>query len=128
MLIAANETGYGNLVRLVSRAYLENGPGDPVNASLDWVAGLAEGLICLTGGPRGAIGMALKTDHAPLAESRLLSLKSIFGDRLYVELERAEGYDRVVEAKTIDLAYQPRVAAGRHQRGVFPGAGRLRSA
>src|SRR5918995_3280952 len=61
-LIAANETGYGNLVRLVSRAYLENGPGDPVNASLDWVAELAEGLICLTGGPRGAIGMALKTD------------------------------------------------------------------
>jgi DNA polymerase-3 subunit alpha len=31
VLIAANETGYGNLVRLISRAYLENGPGDPVH-------------------------------------------------------------------------------------------------
>ena len=54
MLIAANETGYGNLVRLVSRSYLEHGPGDPVHVSLAWVAELADGLICLSGGPRGA--------------------------------------------------------------------------
>src|SRR5688572_1060915 len=59
VLIAANETGYGNLVRLVSRAYLENGPGDPVHVSLAWVDEHADGLICLSGGPRGAIGTAI---------------------------------------------------------------------
>ncbi|MCX7305364.1 MAG: DNA polymerase III subunit alpha [Hyphomicrobiales bacterium] len=105
VLIAANEAGYANLVRLVSRAYLENGPGDPVHVSLEWLARFAAGLICLTGGPRGAIGSALRTDHPALAESRLLTLKRIFGDRLYVELERVAGYDRMVEAKTLDLAY-----------------------
>jgi len=105
VLIAANEAGYANLVRLVSRAYLENGPGDPVHVSLEWLAGFAGGLICLTGGPRGAIGAALKTDHTALAESRLVTLKRIFGDRLYVELERVSGYDRMIEAKTIELAY-----------------------
>ncbi|MBX3580926.1 MAG: DNA polymerase III subunit alpha [Rhizobiaceae bacterium] len=105
VLIAANETGYGNLVRLISRAYLDNGPGDPTHVSLDWVAELAEGMICLTGGPRGAIGCALKTDHLQLAQDRLLSLKRAFGNRLYVELERVTGYDRTIEAKTIDLAY-----------------------
>jgi len=105
VLIAATEEGYANLVRLVSRAYLDNGPGDPVQVSLEWANLLSDGLICLTGGPRGPIGAALKTDHAQLAESRLLKLKQIFGDRLYVELERVAGYDRAVEAKTIELAY-----------------------
>ena len=120
VLIAATEAGYGNLVRLVSRSYLENGPGDPVHAPLEWVAALAEGLICLTGGPRGAIGTALKRDHAQLAEDRLLALKRIFGDRLYVELERAEGYDRVVEAKTIDLAYTHELPLVATNEAFFP--------
>lgn len=120
VLIAANETGYGNLVRVVSRAYLEHGPGDPVHAPLEWVAALAEGLICLTGGPRGAIGSALKTDHVQLAENRLLALKRIFGDRLYVELERAEGYDRLVEAKTIDLAYGHELPLVATNEAFFP--------
>ena len=31
MLIAATEAGYANLVRLVSRAYLETPPGEPVH-------------------------------------------------------------------------------------------------
>ncbi len=120
VLIAANEAGYSNLVRLVSRAYLGNGPGDPVHASLGWVAELAGGLICLTGGPRGAVGAALKTDHLQLAENRLLALKEIFGDRLYVELERAEGYDRVVEAKTVDLAYSHDLPLVATNEAFFP--------
>ena len=120
VLIAANETGYGNLVRLVSRSYLEHGPGDPVHVPLAWVAEHADGLICLTGGPRGAIGTALKTDHAQLAENRLLALKRIFGDRLYIELERAAGYDRVVEAKTIDLAYGHELPLVATNEAFFP--------
>ena len=40
VLIAANEAGYGNLVRLVSRAYLENAPGEAVHVTLG-VAGRA---------------------------------------------------------------------------------------
>ena len=54
----------------------------------------ADGLICLTGGPRGPIGSAIKAGHAELAETRLLTLKQMFGDRLYVEIERVAGYDR----------------------------------
>ncbi|MEQ1942742.1 DNA polymerase III subunit alpha [Mesorhizobium sp. VNQ89] len=120
VLIAATEAGYGNLVRLISRAYLENGPGDPAHASLAWVAELADGLICLTGGPRGPIGTALKTDHLPLAESRLLTLKRIFGDRLYVELERVAGFDPGVEAKTIDLAYTHELPLVATNESFFP--------
>ncbi len=99
-----------------------------MQVSIGWVAELADGLICLTGGPRGAIGSALKTDHPQLAENRLLSLKGIFGDRLYVEVQRAEGYDRVVGGEDHRSRLQPRAAAGRDQRGFLPGSGGLRGA
>ena len=107
VLIVANETGYANLVRLVSRAYLETPPGEPPHVKFGWLDGsAADGLICLSGGPRGPVGAALKSDHGKLAEMRLLALRDIFADRLYVEIERLGGYDRNVEAATVNLAYQ----------------------
>jgi DNA polymerase III subunit alpha len=81
VLIAATQAGYANLVRLVSDAYLDNNPGEPVNVAFERLAPRREGLICLTGGPRGPIGAALKSGHPPLAESRLLALKALFEAR-----------------------------------------------
>ena len=105
VLIAATAEGYANLVHLVSRAYLEIASGEVTHVKADWLAAHALGIICLTGGPRGPVGMALRSDHQPLAEARLDLLQGAFGDRLYVELERLEGYDRALEAATIALAY-----------------------
>jgi DNA polymerase-3 subunit alpha len=106
VLIAATESGYANLARLVSKVYLETPPGEPVHLMTAMLEGHADGLICLTGGPRGPLGSALREGHGDLAEARLLALRSLFGDRLYVELERMAGYDRAVEQATIDLAYR----------------------
>ena len=105
VLLAATEVGYANLVRLVSRAYLDVPAGEGAHVTTAWLADLSEGLICLSGGPRGPIGSAVVNDPA-LAERRLLDLATIFGDRLYVELERMRGHDRAIEAGTIDLAYR----------------------
>ncbi|MER9892970.1 DNA polymerase III subunit alpha [Mesorhizobium sp. M0119] len=106
VLIAATEAGYGKLVRLVSRVYLETPPGEAVHLTSEMLQGHSDGLICLTGGPRGPIGTALKEDRRELAETRLLALKGLFGDRLYVELERVSGYDRAIEQSSVDLAYR----------------------
>ena len=105
VLIAATQTGYANLVRMVSRIYLETPAGEAVHLATDMMAESCEGLICLTGGPRGPIGHALKEDRRDLAEARLAVLEKMFGDRLYVELERVGAYDRAVERATVDLAY-----------------------
>ncbi|WP_157015267.1 DNA polymerase III subunit alpha [Mesorhizobium xinjiangense] len=105
-LIAANEAGYANLVRLVSRAYLQSDSVDEVTINAAWLEELSEGLICLTGGEAGPIGQALKADHPELAEQRIKQLRQWFGDRLYVELQRPAGYDRTVEAASVDLAYR----------------------
>ncbi|HHZ09689.1 MAG TPA: DNA polymerase III subunit alpha [Rhizobiales bacterium] len=120
VLIAATEEGYANLVRLVSRAYLETPPGEAAHVRLDWLDGSAAGMICLTGGPRGPIGAAIASGHAALAETRLLCLASLFGDRLYVELERLSGYDRRIEAETIELAYRHDLPLVATNEAFFP--------
>jgi DNA polymerase-3 subunit alpha len=109
VLLAATEVGYANLVRLVSRAYLDNPPDAGVSVRLDWLAELAPGIICLTGGERGPIGAALKDEHPHVAADRLDQLAGMFGDRLYVELQRPSDYDRSVESATIALAYEKRL-------------------
>ena len=105
VLIAATETGYANLVELVSKSYLDTGEGARAQLHADWLAEYAEGIICLTGGPRGPIGRMIADGHQPVAEQRLLLLKQVYGDRLYVELQRHKGYDRAVEHATVELAY-----------------------
>ena len=68
------------------------------------------------------MGTALKFDHNDLAEGRLLKLKAIFGDRLYVELERVGNWDRRIEAATIDLAYRHELPLVATNEAFFPGA------
>ena len=90
---------------MVSRVYLETQPGEAVHLTTEMMAGSCDGLICLSGGPRGPIGNAIREDRRDLAEARLLTLKDLFGDGLYVELERVGAYDRAVEQASIELAY-----------------------
>ena len=106
VLLAAQERGYRSLMRLNSRAFLETPIHQSPHIKLEWLEGDAEDLIALTGGPDGPISLALHGDHAALAAARCDRLASLFGDRLYVELQR-HGIDkeRRVESGLIDLAY-----------------------
>jgi DNA polymerase-3 subunit alpha len=106
VLLAARERGYRSLMRLNSRAFLETPVHQSPHIKFDWLTDDAEGLIALTGGPDGPISRALEADHGALAAARCERLAQLFGDRLYVELQR-HGVDRErsVEAGLIDLAY-----------------------
>lgn len=120
VLLAATEEGYANLVRLVSRAYLDNEAGAAPHVSAAWLAELAEGILCLTGGPRGPVGAALKADRPEVAASRLQYLREIYDSRLYVEIERLAGYDRALEAATVDLAYRHDLPLVATNEAFFP--------
>src|SRR6202161_2363261 len=88
VLLAARERGYRSLMRLNSRAFLETPIHQAPHIKFEWLEGDAEDLIVLTGGPEGPISLALNADQAALAASRCDRLASLFGDRLYVELQR----------------------------------------
>jgi DNA polymerase III subunit alpha len=106
VLLAARERGYRSLMRLNSRAFLETPVHQAPHIKFEWLKDDAEDLIALTGGPDGPISLAIEANHLALAVSRCDSLAALFGDRLYVELQR-HGIDRErqVEAHLIDLAY-----------------------
>src|SRR3954447_15283724 len=106
VLLAARERGYRSLMRLNSRAFLETPVHQAPHIKLEWLEGDAEDLIALTGGPDGPISLALHGDHAALAAARCDRLAKLFGDRLYVELQRHNiDKERRVESGLIDLAY-----------------------
>lgn len=106
-LLAKNETGYANLLKLTSKAFLDNAGVSEPYVTLEYLIDASDGLILLTGGPEGPIDRALKAGNKDLAQSRLETLKTAFGDRLYVELQRhALDEEKTVEPRLLELAYQ----------------------
>jgi DNA polymerase-3 subunit alpha len=105
-LLAAREEGYRNLLRLVSRAFLETPSGEPVHVKLPWLDGMSDGLIALTGGPGGPLDQAILAGQMPLVGARLSLLRRLFDGRLYIELQRHDApSERATEGVLIDHAY-----------------------
>jgi DNA polymerase-3 subunit alpha len=106
VLLAASEQGYRSLTRLSSRAYLETGLQERPHLKLDWLEGDCEGIIALSGGPDGPLNAALIGGQTALAAARCERLQALFGDRLYIELQRhGMPAEQAAEAGLIDLAY-----------------------
>ena len=106
VLLAARENGYRSLMRLNSRAFLDTPPNEQPHLKLAWLAGETDGLIALTGGPGGPLDTAIVAGQSSLAGARCEALAQLFGDRLYVELQRhGSAAERTAEASLIELAY-----------------------
>ena len=105
VLLAQNEAGYGNLLKLTSQAFLAVEAGASPHVPGDAVKALAEGLIALTGGLRGPLGRYLAAGQGDAAEAACDRLKAIFGDRLYIEISR-QGVreETAIEPKLLALA------------------------
>jgi len=107
ILLAQNATGYGNLMKIVSKAHLDSDVQVGVQFPIENLEPLSEGLICLTGGTEGPVGGLLLDQKPAEAEACLLQLQSYFGDRLYVELQRHGTDDELqTEEAFLDLAYK----------------------
>ncbi len=106
VLLAATEAGFDNLSRLVSRSFMEGDPGGRPHCPVAALEGMTDGVIALTGGPGGPVDGALAAGLPALAGERLDRLRGLFGDRLYVELQRhGTEAERLVEPDLVDLAY-----------------------
>ena len=110
VLLAQNERGYENLMRLNSCLYLDKG-GQLTQVTLEELEEFSEGLICLTGGAEGPVGRLLQQGAREKAQALLARFQRIFGDRLYVELQRHPGEgglpeaERLTERGFVEMAY-----------------------
>ena len=106
VLLAAREDGYRSLMRLSSRAYLDTEQTERPHIKLAWLAEEAKGLLVLSGGPGGPLDAAIGAGQSALAQARCEALQSLFGDRLYIELQRhGMPAERLAEPALIELAY-----------------------
>ncbi|MBD9372061.1 DNA polymerase III subunit alpha [Rhizobium sp. ARZ01] len=121
VFLVATDAGYARLMELVSRAYLEGeGGGHAIHIRRSWLDEGTDGLIALTGASTGPIDMAYSAGQPALAEGRIAELKRLFGDRLYVELQRHANYDRRHERRMIELAYAQDVPLVATNEPFFP--------
>ena len=105
-LLAKDAQGYANLMRLSTEVYFAASESGEAVASISQLAARAEGLIALTGGLEGPVDVALAEGNPELARARFEALHTIFGDRLYVELQRhGLPQERAVEPQLLKLAY-----------------------
>ena len=123
VLLVADQTGYQNLIKLISKAYLEGQRQAVPIISKSWLADHSEGLIALSGGCMGEIGLALVSGRSADAESLLEYYMSIFPDRFYLELQRtgrADEEDYLHAAVALASKYECPVVATNDVRFIEP--------
>ena len=111
VLLAQDETGYMNLMKLNSCLYLAD-TGQVPQVSVEELERHCAGLICLSGGAEGAVGKLVQAGQMPKARALMQRLAAIYPDRLYVELQRhadEDGQMMAAEAATerafVEMAY-----------------------
>ncbi|MCY7316819.1 MAG: DNA polymerase III subunit alpha [Rubrivivax sp.] len=89
LLLAQNNSGYLHLCEMLARGWVSNAQRAQAWMKWEWLAELGGGLICLSGGDLGAVGMALLSGEADRAQALAERLAEMFPGRFYLELQRA---------------------------------------
>ena len=85
-LLAKDETGYRNLVKLISTAHLDGFHYKP-RIDKEILAGHSTGLIGLSGCLKGEINMAIQSDNLPKARQSVADFRDIFGaENFFLEM------------------------------------------
>ena len=98
LLLAENNTGYQNLLKLVSIAHLEGFYYKP-RIDLETLAKYSQGIIALSACMSGRIPRLLLEDRVEEAERELKTYQEIMGpDNLYIELQ----YQQLAEQRNLN--------------------------
>ena len=108
-LLAMNHTGYRNIIDLISRAYQKGQYHGSPYINREWISECSEGVIALSGGRQGDIGMALIGGREEEASQLLSGWQQDFPNRFYLELQRTGRENE--EAYIVDAVH----LAAKHQ-------------
>ena len=104
ILLAENNAGYHNLIKLTSAGYLEGFYYRP-RIDKEILTELNEGLICTSACIKGQVAADIINGDEKAARSTVESYLKIFGpDRFFIEIQNHEGDDQNVRQGLIDLA------------------------
>ncbi|MGC2601148.1 MAG: PHP domain-containing protein, partial [Rhodomicrobium sp.] len=121
VLLAKDASGYANLMRLSSQAFLDHGENGAPHVTFAELEQCAGGLIALSGGPDGPVDRAFAAGNAAVAEARLDMLAGLFEGRFYAELQRhALPRERLVEPQLLRWAYEHGVPLVATNEAYFP--------
>ncbi len=87
-LYAQTREGYENLMALSTTAHLENDASGLVQVDLERLSKHSAGVICLSGGAGGPLGVLLRLGRQEAAEALAKRLAAMFSGRFYVEIQR----------------------------------------
>lgn len=104
VLLAKNEVGYHNLVKIVSSGYTEGMYYKP-RVDFDLIAEHSEGLVCLSACVAGVIPQAILRKDFAAADAWVKKFKGLFGDDFYVEIQNHN-----IEEQKIVLPHLLRIA------------------
>ncbi|MBM7622588.1 DNA polymerase III subunit alpha [Sporohalobacter salinus] len=104
VLLAKNNQGYRNLLKLVSKGYLEGFYYKP-RVDLELLKEFSEGLICLSGCLAGRIPRDLLNEQEQQARKMIKTYQDIFGENnFYLELQdQGLRKEKIVNHSLIDL-------------------------
>ncbi|MCC3306114.1 DNA polymerase III subunit alpha [Sneathiella sp. HT1-7] len=106
VLLAQDEEGYHNFLKLTSHAFLKTESGETAQVPFEILAANSAGIICLTGGAEGPIGRLIASDQLETAEGYAQRLVEIFDGRLYMEIQRhGLPLEQMTEPGLLKIAY-----------------------
>ena len=88
ILLAKNEVGYHNLIKLVSIGYTEGSYYGKPRIDHSILEELHEGIICCSACIAGEVPKALMADNEAEAERIIEWYKGVFGEDYYIEIQR----------------------------------------
>jgi DNA polymerase-3 subunit alpha len=124
-LLARNEAGYRNLVRLMSSAHLEGMHYKP-RIDKEMLAAHAEGLIGMSACLKGEINMAIQADQLGKARESAATLRELFGAENFFRAARSRHRrsESVTASRRRSPRIRPRIGCG--QRRAFSSAATMK--
>ena len=108
ILLAKNATGYHNLIKIVSRAWVDGFYMRPRTDHAD-LEKYHEGIICCSACIAGEVPSYIRSDQMDKAEESIQWFKNLYGDDYYLELQRHEVKDPMQRANRETFPIQQQI-------------------
>ncbi len=110
VFLCQDNKGYHNLTCLISKAYQEQSRDGIKYIKKEWIETYQEGLIVLSGGMSGPLGLYIQKGDQSALDRELQYWIRLFGDRFYLEISRIgrEGEEEFIQ-ESLKLSKQYRL-------------------